>query len=141
MSHECYNPVDEGFQLITRHTVMYPDCNTTHKLFGGRLMQWIDEAAGMFVRCEMHREKVVTAHLDRLSFKRPTELGEIIEIYCKVLRYGRTSLSIAVMVTNLDPEAPAHRRVKLETQMVWVAIDQDGKPCAYQSAPGELTSS
>ena len=78
MSDIQYNPADEGYQLITRHTVMYPDCNTTHKLFGGRLMQWIDEAAGMFVRCEMHREKVVTAHLDRLSFKRPTQLGEIL---------------------------------------------------------------
>ena len=131
MSDIPYNPIDEGYQLLTRHTVMYPDCNTTHKLFGGRLMQWIDEAAGMFVRCEMHREKVVTAHLDRLSFKRPTQLGEIVEIYCKVLRYGRTSLQISVIVTNLDPEQPAHRRTKLETQMVWVAIDGEGKPCAY----------
>jgi acyl-CoA thioesterase YciA len=128
---EIFEPAKEGFDLVTRHTVMYPDCNTTNKLFGGRLMMWIDEASGMFVRCHMQRERVVTAHLDRLSFKRPTELGEIIEIYCKVLRFGRTSIKIAVVVTNLDPREPSMRRKKLETQMVWVAIGEDGKPCAY----------
>ena len=131
MSNDIFEPVKEGFDLVTRHTVMYPDCNTTNKLFGGRLMQWIDEAAGMFVRCHMQRDKVVTAHLDRLSFKRPTELGEIIEIHCKVLHFGRTSLKIAVVVTNLDPKDPSSRRKKLETQMVWVAIGADGKACAY----------
>ena len=134
MTDASYSPSDEGYDLVTRHTVMYPDCNTTHKLLGGRLMQWIDEAAGMFVRCQMHREKVVTAHLDRLSFKRPTQLGEIIEIYCKVLRFGRTSLHIAVVVTNLDPENPSEHRVKLETQMVWVAIDAEGKPSEYAAS-------
>jgi len=126
-----FEPAKEGFDLVTRHTVMYPDCNTTNRLFGGRLMQWIDEASGMFVRCHMQHEKVVTAHLDRLSFKRATQLGEIIEIYCKLLRYGKTSLTIAVVVTNLDPTAPSQRRAKLETQMVWVAIGEDGKPCPY----------
>ena len=131
MSHDVFEPAKEGFDLATRHTVMYPDCNTTNKLFGGRLMQWIDEAAGMFVRCHMQREKVVTAHLDRLSFKRPTELGEIIEIYCKVLHFGRTSLKIAVVVTNLDPKDPSSRRKKLETQMVWVAVDEDGRSTEY----------
>ena len=137
MSNDVFEPAKEGFDLVTRHTVMYPDCNTTKKLFGGRLMQWIDEAAGMFVRCHMQREKVVTAHLDRLSFKRPTELGEIIEIYCKVLHFGRTSLKIAVVVTNLDPKDPSSRRKKLETQMVWVAIGPDGKPCAYAAGSAE----
>ena len=131
MSHDVFEPAKEGFDLATRHTVMYPDCNTTNKLFGGGLMQWIDEAAGMFVRCHMQREKVVTAHLDRLSFKRPTELGEIIEIYCKVLHFGRTSLKIAVVVTNLDPKDPSSRRKKLETQMVWVAVDEDGRSTEY----------
>jgi len=131
MNNKAFKPAEEGFELVTRHTVMYPDCNTTNKLFGGRLMQWIDESAGMFVRCRMRRDKVVTAHLDRLSFRRPTELAEIIEIYCKVLKVGRTSMTIAVVVTNLDPKEPSERRTKLETQMVWVAIDDDGKPCEY----------
>ena len=137
MSEDIFEPNKEGFDLVTRHTVMYPDCNTTNKLFGGRLMQWIDEASGMFVRCHMQREKVVTAHLDRLSFKRPTELGEIIEIHCKVLKFGRTSLKIAVVVTNLDPKDPSSRRKKLETQMVWVAIVDDGKPCSYGGGSAE----
>jgi acyl-CoA thioesterase YciA len=132
-----FRAAEEGFELVTRHTVMYPDCNTTNRLFGGRLLQWVDEAAGMFVRCHMQHDKVVTAHVDRMSFKRPTELGEIIEVYCKLVKYGRTSLSLAVVVTNLDPKAPSQRRTKLETQMVWVAIGDDGKPCAYSAKRAE----
>jgi acyl-CoA hydrolase len=131
MSEAVFEPNAEAYDLVSRHTVMYPDCNTTNRLFGGRLMQWIDEAAGMYVRCQMQRDRVVTAQVDRLSFRRPTELGEIIEIYCKVLRFGRTSIQLAVVVTNLDPENPAARRTKLETQMVWVAVDEDGRPTAY----------
>ena len=133
-----FEPAKEGYDLVTRHTVMYPDCNTTNKLFGGRLMQWIDEAAGMYVRCQMQRELVVTGHLDQLSFKRATDLAEIIEIYCKVLRFGRTSLKIAVVVTNLDPRRPSERRKKLQTQMVWVAVDEEGRPAEY--AKGSASS-
>lgn len=121
----------EGYQLVSRHTVMYPDCNTTNRLFGGRLMQWIDEAAGMFVRCSMATDRVVTAYVDNLAFRRPTVLGELIEIYCKVLKFGQTSLTISVVVTNLDVSNPSQRRKKLETQMVWVSVDSDGRPCNF----------
>lgn len=134
----------EGYQLVSRHTVMYPDCNTTNRLFGGRLMQWIDEAAGMFVRCTMATDRVVTAQVDQLSFRRPTQLGELIEIYCKVTRFGRTSLSISVVVSNLDVSNPSAKRKKLETKMVWVCVDEAGKPCPYGSsddAMGEIRGS
>lgn len=134
----------EGYQLVSRHTVMYPDCNTTNRLFGGRLMQWIDEAAGMFVRCTMASDRVVTAQVDKLMFRRPTQLGELIEIYCKVTRFGRTSLAISVVVTNLDVASPSTKRKKLETQMVWVSVDENGRPCPYDSsvlATGEILGS
>ncbi|MBM65367.1 MAG: hypothetical protein CMH55_03940 [Myxococcales bacterium] len=136
-----FDHLAEGYQLVSRHTVMYPDCNTTNRLFGGRLMQWVDEAAGMFVRCTMASERVVTAQVDQLRFRRPTQLGELIEIYCKVTRFGRTSLSISVVVTNLDVSDPSAKRKKLETKMIWVCVDEAGKPCAYGSsgnATGEI---
>jgi acyl-CoA hydrolase len=132
---EDFDHVAEGFQLVSRHTVMYPDCNVTNRLFGGRLMQWIDDAAGMFVRCNMGSDHVVTAQMDQVRFRRPTQLGEIIEIYCKVTRFGRTSLSIALVVTNLDVNQPSAKRKKLETQMVWVNVDEQGRPCAYEPSP------
>ena len=136
-----FDQVAEGYELVSRHTVMYPDCNTTNRLFGGRLMQWIDESAGMFVRCTMATDRVVTAQVDQMRFRRPTHLGELIEIFCKVTRFGRTSLSISVVVTNLDVSNPAAKRKKLETKMVWVSVDEGGKPCPYGSsedAMGEI---
>lgn len=139
---DFFDHVAEGYQLVSRHTVMYPDCNTTNRLFGGRLMQWVDEAAGMFVRCSMATESVVTAQVDQLRFRRPTQLGEIIEIFCKVTRFGRTSLKISVVVTNLDVSNPSKKRRKLETEMVWVSVDETGRPCPYGSfdeATGEIS--
>ena len=64
----------EQFRLLK-----YEDINGANRLFGGKLMAWIDEVAGVTARrhCEA---QVTTACIDNLQFKEPAFLGDMVVI-------------------------------------------------------------
>ena len=121
------DPVKQGYSLVTQHMVMYNDCNTTDFLFGGRLLAWIDEAAGLYLREFLDRTHLVTARIDEMSFSNPTKLGETVRIYCKIEALGKSSATVTVYVNNLNYGSQHHNEIA-RTKMVWVSVNQDGRP-------------
>ena len=59
------------------HFLMHQHLNGAGRLFGGILMQWIDETAGVVARhhCNAH---LVTACIDNLIFKEGAHLNDFI---------------------------------------------------------------
>ena len=99
--------------MTYRKLVMPEDENPAKRLFGGRLMQWADEAAAMFAMCQMRTKSVVTLKISEILFKNPAQSGDILEFWTRNKRIGKTSLTIECVVTRkrigkalTAPEAP-----------------------------------
>lgn len=99
-------------KLVAQHsfTVMPKDCNfnrdennQTGILFGGKLMYEIDYAGAKIARratygvdCDM----VVTASMDKIDFKLPAFIGDLITMTAKIKAMGRSSIQIRVTITR-----------------------------------------
>jgi acyl-CoA hydrolase len=81
--------------------VLPNDTNILGNLLGGRLMHWMDIAAAL--AAARHCNNVcVTKEVDRLTFKRPVTLGEIVRLKSSVNRVFNTSLEVGVRVEVED---------------------------------------
>lgn len=99
--------------------------NGYKRLFGGRLMEWIDIVAAVVARrhCNMN---VTTAAVDSLVFKKPAFANDTVAIDGYITYAGKTSMEICVetFVENLDGSKDPINTA----YVVMVAIDENGKP-------------
>ena len=79
---------------------MYPDLSVTGRLFGGKVLSWLDEALAMFAFKHMRSHDVVTRHISEVNFETPGLLGDMLEIYARADREGRTSLTVEGLVIS-----------------------------------------
>lgn len=94
------------------------------RLFGGQLMQWIDEMAGVVSRRHSGLN-VTTAAIDTLNFKSAAYLNDMIVMIGKVTYVGRTSMEIKVD-TYIEDEKGMRRSIN-RAFVVMVAIDAEGR--------------
>lgn len=95
------------------------------RLFGGQLMQWIDELAGIV--CRRHSGiGVTTASIDNLNFRRAAYQNDMIVLVGKLSYVGRTSMEVRVD-TFIENEQGIRTNIN-RAYVVMVAIDQEGKP-------------
>lgn len=79
-----------------------PDAlNANNTLFGGALLQWIDEEAGIYAMTKLNTQKVVTKFISEINFISSARQGDVIEIGLKFLSIGKTSISFKCVVRNL----------------------------------------
>ena len=77
------------------------DLNPVGKLFGGRILQHIDEKAAIFCRCQMHHKGViVTKLISEINFISSGDNGDIVEFGFKTLAVGKTSITVQCIVQN-----------------------------------------
>ena len=109
---------------LTRQTrmLMYQDLNTRGKLYGGRLLEWIDMVAGITGRRYCGTE-VPTAAIDKLDFLTAAKLGDILEIIGKVTYVGNTSFEVKVE-TYVDRQNGERERIN-RAYLVMVALDEE----------------
>ncbi len=62
------------------HLIMHQHLNAGGRLFGGMLMQWVDEVSGVVAMRHCGTYRVTTAAVDNLQFKEPVYEGEILVI-------------------------------------------------------------
>ena len=101
------------------------DLNGFGRLFGGQLLAWIDEVAGVTGRRHCGRE-VTTVAIDNLHFKEGAYLNDIIVIKGRVTYVGKTSLEIRVDTYREEPDGsryPINR-----AYFCMVCMGDDGKP-------------
>ena len=99
--------------------------NSYGRLFGGYLMQWIDEVAGVVAR-RHSGSTITTAAVDNLSFKEGAHLGDLIVIIGRVTYTGKTSME--VLVETFIEDYAGNRHLINKAYVVMVAVDEDGKP-------------
>ena len=79
----------------TVHIVRPNHLNAAGRLFGGVLMQWIDEVAGVVGKRHTHKN-VTTASVDNLRFLRGAYQRDVIVIIGRVTHVGNTSMEVKV---------------------------------------------
>jgi acyl-CoA hydrolase len=95
-------------------------------IFGGRVMQLIDIAAG--VAAMRHaRKTVVTVFVDQLHFKNPIKMGQIVILNAWVEYVGKTSMEVGVDVFSENP-ITGERISTTTAHLTFVAVDKNGKP-------------
>ncbi|MEF9944972.1 MAG: acyl-CoA thioesterase [Lachnospiraceae bacterium] len=109
----------------TVHMVRPNHLNGAGRLFGGILMQWIDEAAGLVAKRHT-RSNVITASVDNLRFLKGAYQGDVVVLIGKATFVGRTSMEVRVdtYVENMEME----RRAINRAYFTMVALDQEDKP-------------
>lgn len=114
----------EQFRLLK-----YEDINGANRLFGGKLMAWIDEMAGVTARrhCET---QVTTACIDNLQFKEPAFLGNMVVIIGRITYIGRSSME--VRVDSYVEDAQGFRRPINRAYVTMVALDENEHPRAVE---------
>ncbi len=107
------------------HILMYSDINGQNRLFGGQLLKWIDEVAGVTARRHCGRN-VTTASIDQLSFKDGAYLNETVVLVGRVTYVGRTSMEVRVDTYRED--AAGMRYPINRAYFVMVSMGEDGRP-------------
>lgn len=78
------------------HLIMSQHLNAAGRLFGGMLMQWIDEVASVVAMRHAGTDKVTTAAVDNLQFKEPTYEGELLVLIGYVTCVGNSSIEVEI---------------------------------------------
>ena len=78
------------------HLIMHQHLNAGGRLFGGMLMQWVDEVSGVVAMRHCGTYRVTTAAVDNLQFKEPVYEGEILVMIGYVTYVGNTSMEVEI---------------------------------------------
>ena len=112
---------------LTTATLMVPlDANPYGSVHGGVIMRRIDEAAAV-AAIRHARRNMVTVSIDRLHFRLPAHVGELVFFKANVNYAGRTSLEVGVRVEAEDLISGQVRHVA-SAYLSFVALDENGKP-------------
>jgi acyl-CoA hydrolase len=99
--------------------------NGAQRLFGGKLMEWIDITAAVEARRHAHCD-VTLAAVDPLEFIKPVQVNDTVVLEAEVTWTGRTSIEVRVdtFVEHLNQNKQQVNRAYL----VFVAVDSQNNP-------------
>ncbi len=86
----------------TRKWVKPEDLNPNNSLFGGRLLEWIDEEAALYSIMQLENPRVVTKSMSEINFVSSAKKGDIVEIGIAPVKFGNTSLVLKCKVRNTN---------------------------------------
>lgn len=116
----------EGAETRMVYPIFPGEANHYNTLFGGQAMAWMDQAA-FICATRWCRQKVVTAHSNAIDFHHSIPVGSIVELVARVVRVGRSSMTVEVKLW-IEPMDRAERRLGCEGQFVLVALGKDDRP-------------
>ncbi len=108
----------------TRKLIKPKDLNSHGTLFGGRVLEWIDEEAAIFAICQLDNSGVVTKAMSEINFLSSAKVGDIVELGMELVSIGRTSITLSCDVRNKKTKVSI---IKID-KIVFVLIDENGKP-------------
>ena len=97
------------------------------RLFGGKLMEWIDVVAVVVARrhCE---HNVTTVVVDTLEFRAPAYINDTILLCGRITWVGKTSMEVCVR--SYVEELDGSRKLINTAYLVLVALDENERPAA-----------
>lgn len=108
-------------------TLMMPrDTNAQGTIFGGVILSRIDQA-GAVAAFRLGCAKIVTVAMDKVVFREPVHVGDLVSFYADVVKVGRTSMKVRVEVEAEGRQSERPRSVT-EAELTFVNVDDGGNP-------------
>ena len=111
----------------TRKWVKPEDLNPNGTLFGGRLLEWIDEEAALYTIVQLENNKVVTKFISEINFSSSARKGDIVEIGLDVVSFGRSSITLTCEVRN----KMTRETIITIDKIIMVNLGEDGTPAPH----------
>lgn len=126
-------------EYLAIQVVMMPrDTNPLGSIFGGVILSYIDQAAAIGARREVigaggPLPNLVTVAMNRVEFKQPVLVGDVVRFLTRLVRLGRTSITVHVRV---EAERGVEVLQVTEAEVVFVGIDsQTRRPTPLLALP------
>lgn len=128
MSTPTLEPTDpREWQLAVRLLAMPADANAFGDVFGGWLMSQVD-VAGSLVAVQVAEGRVVTVAINAFQFIQPVLVGDLVTLYSRLQRIGRTSISVAVEAYSQREQDPGTVHRVAQATLTYVAVDRESRP-------------
>ena len=108
----------------SRKLIKPENLNANNTLFGGALLRWIDEEAGIYTMTKLKTQKVVTKYISEINFVSSAKQGDVIEIGMEFVSIGRTSITMKCLVRNLFTQ----KTIISIDKIVFVRVDNEERP-------------
>jgi len=118
-------PTDE--ELVLKVIPMPADSNANGDIFGGWVMAQVD-LAGAVVPARYAGGRMATVAVKEFVFKQPVRVGDILSFFAKMIRIGRTSMTVKVEVYAERFGTRGNYSKVTEALLTYVAIDDAGRP-------------
>ena len=109
-----------------RVVMMPKDTNAHGTIFGGVILSYIDQAAAVEAK-RQGANVIVTVAMREIVFHAPVHVGDLVSFYTKLVRLGRTSVTVSVEVQAQRGEG-SYAPVKVtEAEVTFVNLDEDSR--------------
>lgn len=129
-SEKSPDPTTPTGEIVIRTIAMPADTNEHGDIFGGWLMSQMDLGGAVLAR-NYAKKRVVTVAAQEMAFVAPVAVGDTVTCYARILKTGRTSITIDIEAWVQCFRTGEHRRVT-EGVFTYVAINDDGRPTALE---------
>jgi acyl-CoA thioesterase YciA len=111
--------------LAIKVVMMPRDTNPHGTIFGGVLLSYIDQAGALGAIHEVVQAggaipKIVTVAINKVEFKQPVLVGDVVRFLTRLVRMGRTSITVHVSV---EAERGDDVLNVTEAELVYVGVD------------------
>jgi acyl-CoA thioesterase YciA len=120
---------DEPYLAIK--VVMMPrDTNVYGTIFGGVILSYIDQAGAVGAHHELRQagwpdQPMVLVAMNKVEFHRPVFVGDVVSLWTRLVRVGRTSITIRI---DVEAEREGESVHLTEAEATYVAVDlSDGQ--------------
>jgi acyl-CoA thioesterase YciA len=119
-------------ELISKEICMTKDLGLHGNLFGGIMLSYIDKAGAIYACEQCTSDSLVTLSMDKVLFRKPVKVGDVLYFYGEVTKFGNSSIKIKVEVFRKNISI-VDLELVCETSIVFVQIDKDGNSCVIES--------
>ena len=112
--------------FLAIQVIMMPaDVNPQGTIFGGVILSYIDQAGAIGARREVVRAggplpMLLTVAINRVEFKKPVLVGDVVRFLTRLVRIGRTSITMHV---DVEVERDGQVLHVTEAELVYVGVD------------------
>ena len=120
------------YKPALRFMPMPRDTNVYGTIFGGVILSWIDQAG--FVEARRHAKcRWVTASIERVDFRSPVNVGDLVRLLTRPRRTGTSSLEVEVKV-EAERWDDGETAEVTTARLTMVAVDEHGRPFPWNEA-------
>lgn len=113
-------------EIVLRFLAAPSDLGYSGRVDAGRVLTWIDKA-GYACAVGWTGRYCVTAYAGNVTFSRPVNIGDVVEVHARLVHTGRSSMHILVTVASGNPVSSTVVRAT-ECWLIFVAVDDAGRP-------------